>query len=117
MICVLVEVSVAPEDLAQLADDADRVYGEIFKSVPGFLYGSLGVRQQDNAAIGVMYFESAEAWQAAEPVMEGVREAVGISPGATFTLVEYDVIVTRTGPEPTRLFPPIGGASTPSAPA
>jgi hypothetical protein len=117
VICVIVEICVAPDDLAQLADDADNVYGEIFRTVPGFLYGSLGVREQDNAAVGVMYFESADAWQAAEPVMEGVREAVGISPGATFTLVEYDVIVRRVGFEPSRLFPPLEGTPAPGAPA
>jgi hypothetical protein len=37
VICVIVDISVAPDHMAQFADDADRVYAEIFKTVPGFL--------------------------------------------------------------------------------
>jgi hypothetical protein len=103
--------------MAQFADDADKVYAEIFKTVPGFLYGALGVRRVDGRAVGVVFFETEEAWQAAEPVIAGVREAVAISPGATFTLVDYEVIVRGVGPEASRLFSPIGGSAAPGAPA
>lgn len=116
MICVIVEISVEPDDLALLADDADKVYAEIFKTVPGFLYGSLAVGKEANGAIAVVYFESAETLRAADSVIEGIREAVGISPGATFTLNEYDVIVRGVGPEANKLFAPIGGAAAPGAP-
>jgi hypothetical protein len=85
--------------------------------VPGFLYGSLGVRREENTAVAVVYFETAETWGAAESVIEGVREAVAISPGATFTLVDYEVIVRGVGPEASNLFSPIGGSAAPSAPA
>jgi Antibiotic biosynthesis monooxygenase len=117
VICVIVEISVAPDHLAQLADDADKVYAEIFKTVPGFLYGSLGVRSEDNAAVGVVYFESAETFRAADSVIEGVREAIAISPGATFTLLDYEVIVRGVGPEASKLFSPIGGSAPLDAPA
>lgn len=117
MICVIVEISVAPDHLAQLADDADRVYAEIFKTVPGFLYGSLGVRREENDAVAVVYFETAETFRAAESVIEGVREAVAISPGATFTLIDYEVIVRGVGPEASKLFAPLGGSAAPDAPA
>jgi hypothetical protein len=111
-----VEISVAPDDLAQLADDADKVYAEIFKAVPGFLYGSLAIRREENALVAVVYFENAETFRAAESVIEGVREAVAISPGATFTLVDYEVIVRGVGPEADKLFSPIGGTAGPGAP-
>jgi hypothetical protein len=117
VICVIVEISVAPDLLAQLADDADKVYAEIFKTVPGFLYGALGVRREDERASAVVFFETAEAWRAAEPVIEGVREAMSISPGATFTLLDYEVIVRGVGPEADRLFSAIGGTAAPGAPA
>ncbi|HET6867773.1 MAG TPA: hypothetical protein VFH80_17785 [Solirubrobacteraceae bacterium] len=117
MICVIVEISVAPDLLAQLADDADKVYAEIFKTVPGFLYGALGVRPQEQDATAVVFFETAEEWRAAESVVEGVREAISISPGATFTLRDYEVIVRGVGPEAERLFSPIGGTAAPGAPA
>jgi hypothetical protein len=117
LICVIVEISVAPEDVAQLADDVDHVYAEIFKTVPGFLFGTLGVKPDDRRVVAVVYLESAEALRAASPVIEGIREAVGISPGATFTLTEYEVLVSRAGPEPTRLFSQIDGTAAPGAPA
>lgn len=117
MICVIVDISVPPDDLAQLADDVDKVYAEIFKTVPGFLYGALGVRREDQRAVAVVFFETLEAWLAAASVVEGVREAVAISPGATFTLVDYDVLVRGVGPEAEKLFSPIGGTAAPSAPA
>jgi hypothetical protein len=50
-------------------------------------------------------------------VIEGVREAVAISPGATFTLVDYDVIVRGVGPEADKLFAPIGGSAASGTPA
>jgi Antibiotic biosynthesis monooxygenase len=105
LVCVIVEISVAPDDVAQLADDVDQVYAEIFKTVPGFLFGTLGIKRDDRAVLAVVYFESTEALDAARPVIEGVREAVGISPGATFTLTEYEVAVRRAGLEPCKLFP------------
>jgi hypothetical protein len=117
VICIIVEISVPPDLLAQLADDADKVYAEIFKSVPGFLYGALGVRGEDRRTAAVVFFESAEAWHAAASVVEGVREAVAISPGATFTLLDYEVIVRGVGPEAEKLFSPIGGTGPPGAPA
>jgi hypothetical protein len=117
VICVIVEISVAPDHLAQLADDADKVYAEIFKTVPGFLYGSLGIRREENRAVAVVYFETAQTFRAAESVIEGVREAVAISPGATFTLVDYDVIVRGVGPEADTLFAPIGGSAASGTPA
>jgi hypothetical protein len=117
VICVIVEISVAPDHLAQLADDSDKVYAEIFKTVPGFLYGSLGVRSEDNSAVAVVYFETAETFRAAESVIEGVREAIAISPGATFTLLDYEVIVAGAGPEASKLFSPTGGTAAPGAPA
>jgi hypothetical protein len=117
VICIIVEISVAPDALAQLADDADKVYAEIFKTLPGFLYGALGVRGQDGRAIAVVFFETAETLRAAEPVIEGVREAVAISPGATFTLEDYEIIVRGVGPEASKLFSPIGGTAAPGAPA
>lgn len=116
MICVIVDISVAPDLLAQLADDADKVYAEIFKTVPGFLYGALGVRGEDQRATAVVFFETAEAWRAAESVVEGVREAVAISPGATFTLLDYEVIVRGVGPEAEKLFSQMGGTAAPGAP-
>jgi hypothetical protein len=64
-----------------------------------------------------VFFETEEAWHAAEPVIAGVREAVAISPGATFTLVDYEIIVRGVGPEAIRLFSPIGGSAAPDAPA
>ncbi|HKO28836.1 MAG TPA: hypothetical protein VJU80_15360 [Solirubrobacteraceae bacterium] len=103
--------------MAQFADDADKVYAEIFKTLPGFLYGAFGVRRQDERAAAAVFFENEEAWQAAQPLIEGVREAVAISPGATFTLVDYEVIVRGVGPEADKLFSPIGGGATPGAPA
>jgi hypothetical protein len=117
VICLIVEISVAPGDVAQLADDSDHVYAEILKTVPGFLFGTLGVKREDRRALGVVYFESAETLDAAGPVIEGIREAVGISPGVTFTLTEYDVLVSRAGLESSRLFSRIGGAAAPDAPA
>lgn len=117
LVCVIVEISVAPDDVDQLADDADQVYAEILRSMPGFLFGTLGIKRDDRAARSVVYFESAEALDAARPVIEGIREAVGISPGATFTLTEYEVLVSRAGPEPTRLFSQISGPATPGFPA
>lgn len=117
MICVIVDISVAPDHVAQLADDADKVYAEIFKTVPGFLYGALGVSGQDERAVATVFFENAEAFRAAAPLIEGVREAVAISPGATFTLLNYEVIVSGVGPEPDKLFAPIGGGADPAAPA
>jgi hypothetical protein len=117
VICVIVEISVTRGDLAQLADDADKVYAEIFKTVPGFLYGALGVRREDERAVGVVFFETAETLRAAESVIEGVREAVAISPGATFTLLDYEVIVRGVGPGAETLFAPIDGTATPGAPA
>jgi hypothetical protein len=50
-------------------------------------------------------------------VIEGVREAVAISPGATFTLIDYEVIVRGVGPEAGKLFSPIGGSGASGAPA
>lgn len=117
LICVIVEISVAPDDLAQLTDDSDKVYAEIFKTVPGFLFGTLAVKREEHAAVAVVYFENAEALDAARPVIEGIREAVGISPGATFTLAEYDVVVSRVGLEPSRLVSQVGGPAPPEAPA
>ncbi len=117
VICVIVEISVAPDQMAQFADDADKVYAEIFKTIPGFLYGALGVRRQDERAVGVVFFETAETLRAAGPVIEGVREAVAISPGATFTLLDYEVIVSGVGPEADKLFALIGGTPSPDAPA
>jgi hypothetical protein len=117
VICVIVEISVAPDHLGQLADDADKVYAEIFKTVPGFLYGVLGVRRQDQRAVAVVFFETADTLRAAESVIEGVREAMAISPGATFTLADYEVIVRGVGPEAEKLFSPIGGTATPGATA
>lgn len=117
MICVIVDISVAPDHLAQFADDADQVYAEIFKTVPGFLYGALGVRRQDDRAVGVVFFETAETWDAAEPLVQGVREAIAISPGATVTLMDYEVIVRGVGPEANKLFSPIGTSGAPGAPA
>lgn len=117
MICIIVDLSVSPDHMAQFADDADKVYAEIFKTVPGFLYGALGVRRQDARAVGVVFFETAETWLGAESVIEGVREAVAISPGATFTLVDYEVIVRGVGPEADKLFLPISGSAAPGAPA
>src|SRR5438105_3893923 len=99
--------------MAQFADDADKVYAEIFKTVPGFLYGALGVRHQDERAVGVVFFETAEAFRAARPVIEGVREAIAISPGATFTLLDYEIIVRGVGAEASKLFSPIGGTASP----
>jgi hypothetical protein len=117
VICVIVDISVAPDHMAQFADDADKVYSEIFKTLPGFLYGSLAVRREDKDAVAVVYFESAETLRAADSVIEGVREAVAISPGATFTLLDYEVIVRGVGPEADKLFAPIGGAAAPDIPA
>jgi len=117
VICVIVEISVARGDLAQLADDADTVYAEIFKTVPGFLYGALGVGRENEGVVGVVFFETAESLRAAEAVIEGVREAVAISPGAKLTLRDYEVIVRGVGPEADKLFAPIGGTATPGAPA
>ena len=117
MICVIVEISVAPDDMAQFAEDADRVYAEIFKSVPGFLYGALATRPEDGRAAAVVFFETAEAYHAAEPLIEGVREATAISQGGTFTLVDYEVIVRGVGAEADKLFAPIGGSGAPGAPA
>ena len=117
VICVIVEICVSPDQMAQFADDADKVYAEIFKTLPGFLYGALGVRRQDGRSVGIVFFETAETLRAAEPLIEGVREAVAISPGATFTLLDYEVIVSGIGPEAHKLFAPIGGASAPDAPA
>ena len=117
MICVIVESSVAPDDVARLADDLDRVYAEIFKTVPGFRFGTLGVRPDDRGVVGVVYLESAGVVRAAGPVIDGIREAVGISPRATFTLTHDDVLVSRAGPEPSRLFSQIDGTATPGAPA
>ena len=114
---MIVELSVDPDDLAQLADDSDRVYAEIFKTLPGFLFGTLGVTSDGQGAVGVVYFESEEAFRAAEPVVEGVREAVAISPGATFTLREFEVVVRRAGLEPAKLLPPSDQAAAPGAPA
>jgi hypothetical protein len=116
VICVIVEISVAPDHLAQLADDADSVYVDIFKTVPGFLYGSLGVRGDENRAVAVVYFETAETFRAAESVIEGVREAMAISPGATFTLLDYEVLVRGVGPEASKLFSSIGGSAAPDTP-
>lgn len=117
VICVIVDISVAPDQMAQFADDADKVYAEIFKTLPGFLYGALGVRREDERAVGVVFFDTAETLRAAEPVIEGVREAIAISPGATFTLLDYEVIVRGVGPEADKLFAPIGGAAAPDVPA
>ncbi len=117
VICVIVDISVAPDHMAQFADDADKVYAEIFKTVPGFLYGALGVRTQDERAIGVVFFDTDETLRAAEPLIEGVREAIAISPGATFTLVDYEVIVRGVGPEAEKLFAPIGESAEPGPPA
>lgn len=117
MICVIVDLSVAPEHMAQFADDADRVYAEIFKTAPGFLYGALAARAEDARAVAVVFFETAEAFQAAEPLFEGAREAIAISPGGTFTLIDYEVIVRGVGAEADRLFAPIGGSGAPGAPA
>ncbi|MGN6872909.1 MAG: hypothetical protein ACTHMY_31365 [Solirubrobacteraceae bacterium] len=103
--------------MAQFADDADKVYAEIFKTVPGFLYGALGVRREDERAVGIVFFETADTLRAAEPVIEGVREAIAISPGATFRLLDYEIIVRGVGPEADKLFSPIGGTATPGAPA
>ena len=116
VICVIVKISVSPDDLAQLVDDSDKVYAEIFKTVPGFVYGSLALGREDREALAVVYFESIEAFRAAEPVIEGIREAAGISPGATFTLSEYDVIVSTPGIEPSRLFGSAAGTAAPGAP-
>jgi hypothetical protein len=99
MIFVIVEISVVPEHMAQFADDVDRVYAEIFRTVP------------------VVFFETAEAYHAAEPLIEGVREATAISPGGTFTLVDYVVIVRGVGAEADKLFSPIGSSGAPGAPA
>lgn len=114
---MIVEISVAPDDVAQLADDTAHVYAEILKTVPGFLFGTLGIKRDDRTVRAVVYFESAEAFDAAGPVIEGIREAVGVSPGVTFTLTEYDVVASGAGPEPTKLFWQIDDRSTPSAPA
>jgi hypothetical protein len=103
--------------MAQFADDADKVYAEIFKTVPGFLYGALGVSRQDGRSMGLVFFETAETFRDAAPTIEGVREAVAISPGATFTMTDYEVIVTGVGPQAAKLFSPIGGAPAPGAPA
>jgi hypothetical protein len=116
MICVIVDISVAPEHMAQFAEDADKVYAEIFKTSPGFLYGALATRPEDSRAVAAVFFENAEAYHAAEPLIEGVREATAISPGATFTLVDYEVIVRGVGPEADKLFSPIGGSGAPGAP-
>ncbi len=117
MICVIVEISVAPDDLARLVDDTDKVYAEIFKTVPGFLYGTLGVRRADQRVVAIVYFDSAEAFRAADSVIEGIREAVGISPGATFTLTDYEVLVWRKGLESGEPFESSGETATPGAPA
>ena len=117
VICVIVEISVAPEGVAQLADDSDKVYAEIIRSVPGFLFGTLGVKVDDHRALGVVYFESAETFHAAGPVIEGLREAVGISPGATFTLTEWDIVVRRAGLDPSKLFSQSGETAAPGASA
>ena len=116
VICLIVELSVAPDAVDQLADDSDKVYAEILKTVPGFLFGTLGVEREDRRALGVVYFDSAEALEAAGPVIEGIREAVAISPGVTFTLTPYEVLVSRAGPDPSRLFSPIGGTATRGTP-
>jgi hypothetical protein len=102
--------------MAQFADDADRVYAEIFKTVPGFLYGALATRSEGARAVAVVFFETAESYHAAEPVIEGVREATAISPGGTFTLVDYEVIVRGVGADADKLFSPIGGSDAPGAP-
>jgi Antibiotic biosynthesis monooxygenase len=117
MICVIVEISVPRDHMAQFADDAERVYAEIFKTVPGFLYGALATRPEDARAVAVVFFETAEAYHAAEPVIEGVREAIAISPGVTFTMIDYEVIVRGVGDEADRLFSPIGGSGAPGPPA
>ncbi len=117
VILVIVEISVAPDDVAQLADDVEKVYAGIFETLPGFLYGSLGVKREECTAAAVVFFESAEALRAADSLIEGVREAVGISPGATFTLVDYEVLARGVGVQAHRLFAPIGGAAAPGAPA
>jgi hypothetical protein len=103
--------------VAQFADDADKVYAEIFKTLPGFLYGALGVRRQDGRTAAAVFFENEDAWRAAQPLIEGVREADAISPGATFTLVDYEVIVRGVGPEADKLFSPIGGTAASGPPA
>jgi hypothetical protein len=117
VICVIVDISVPADDMAQLADDADKVYAEIFKTVPGFLYGALGVRRQDQRVAAVVFFETADTLSAAESVIEGVREAVAVTPGATFTLLDYEIIVRGVGPEADKLFAPISGTATPGSPA
>ena len=116
VVCVIVEISVGPDDVAQLADDAEKVYAGIFETLPGFLYGSLGIRREECTAVAVVYFDSAEALRAADSVIEGVREAMGISPGATFTLVDYEVTARGVGPEAHKLFAPIGGAAASGRP-
>jgi hypothetical protein len=115
VICLIVELSVAPDAVGQLAEDADKVYAEILKSVPGYLFGTLGVERESRRALGVVYFESEETLDAAGPVIDGIREAVAISPGVTFTLTPYEVLVSRAGLEASRLFAPIGGTATPGA--
>jgi hypothetical protein len=117
MICVIVDLCVSPEHMAQFADDSDRVYAEIFKTAPGFLYGALATRPEDARAIAVVFFESAEAFHAAEPLFDGAREAMAISPGGTFTLLDYEVIVRGVGVDAEKLFSPIPGSGPPGAPA
>lgn len=115
VICVIVEISVAPDDVGRLADDVEKVYAGIFQALPGFLFGSLAVRRDDHRAVGVWYFDSAEALRAAGSVIEGIRAAVGISPGVTFTTVDYEVIVRRSGPEGGKLLATVEGTATPGA--
>jgi hypothetical protein len=112
-----VEISVAPDDLNRLVDDTDKVYAEIFKAVPGFVYGTLGVRGEDQRLVAVVYFESAEALHSAESLIEGIREAVRVSPGATFTLTDYEVLLHRQGLESSKLFAAGGETAAPGAPA
>lgn len=116
VICLIVEISVAPDAVDQLADDSDRVYAEIFKTVPGFLFGTLGIRRGERDALAVVYFENSEAFEAARPVIEGVREAMGVSPGATFTLTAYEIVASGVGLEPSRLFSRSGETAAPGAP-
>jgi hypothetical protein len=107
VICVIVEISVSPEDVVRLTDDVDKVYADIVQELPGFLFGSFAVRREDHRAMGVSYFETEEAWRAAASVIEGIREALKISPGATLAICEYEVVVRRGGSEATKLFSPI----------
>lgn len=117
MICVIVEISIAPEDVAQFVDDADKVYADVFRALPGFLFGTLAVGTEDRRAVGVVYFESADAWRGASSVIEGIREAVRISPGVTFTTAEYEVVVRTVGSDRVKLLSPIEGTGAPGAPA